>query len=172
MAWYSVLVGDPQTSLAPTMNAWLQASSSVVRAARAVTVSVLRRFWWLLLLIAAVIGGILALVIVSLHGASRAWTAILWVGGSAGITGMGLQSSIGKVLSSAGSEVWDAARLDATAWNVTWLPTLKQSSGQRRGLDRAGVAMPAMNPGLEAVARPAALTLRPGTAPGSPTPRA
>lgn len=166
MAWHSVLVGDPQTSVAPSMSAWLQASSSVVRAARTVTASVLRRFWWLLLLIVAVIAGVLALVIVSLHGLSRVWTSILWVGGTASITGAGLQSSVGKALS--GAEVWVAARADATAWNVTWLPTLKQTRGQQRSLDRAGVAMPEMNPGLEAVARPAALTLRPATA---PTPR-
>jgi hypothetical protein len=174
MTWHSVLVGDPQTSGAPSMSAWLQASSAVVRAARTVTVSVLRRFWWLILLIAAVVGGVLAVVLVSLHGASRVWTSILWVGGTVGITGAGLQSSVGKALSGVGSEVWSAARADAAAWNVTWLPTLQQSRQQRRGLDRAGVAMPAMNPGLEAVARPATLTLKPGTglAPGSPTPGA
>ena len=192
MAWHSVLVGDPQTGGAPSMSAWLQASSAVVRAARTVTVSVLRRFWWLLLLIVAVIAGVLAIVIVSLHGASQVWTSILWVGGSVGISGAGLASTVGKALSGVGSEVWDAARADAASWNVTWLPTLKQSRGQRRGLDRAGVAMPEMNPGLEAVARPAALTLRPGAppplgttpapgtgpepgtalAPGSPTPQA
>jgi hypothetical protein len=179
MAWHSVLVGDPQTSGAPSMNAWLQASSAVVRAARTVTVSVLRRFWWLILLIVVVIGGVLALVIVSLHGASQVWTSILWVGGSIGISGAGFVSTVGKALSGVGSEVWDAARADASAWNVTWLPTLKQSRGQRRGLDRLGVAVPTMNPGLEAAPRPASLTLRPGTtpasgspspAPGSPTP--
>jgi hypothetical protein len=174
VAWHSVLVGDPQTSGAPSMTAWLQASSAVVRAARTVTVEVLRRFWWLLLLIAVVIAGVLALVIVNLHGASQVWTSILWVGASASVTGAGLLSSVGKALSGVGSEVWGAARADAAAWNVTWLPTLKQSRGQRRGLDRAGVAMPEMKPGLEAVARPAALTFRPGTmpAPGSPTPEA
>jgi len=174
MAWHSVLVGDPQNSGAPSMSAWLQASAAVVRAARTVTVSVLRRFWWLILLIAAVVAGVLVVVIVSLHGASRVWTSILWVGGTAGVTGAGLQSSVGKALSGAGSEVWGAARADAAAWNVTWLPTLQQSRGQRRGLDRVGVAMPEMNPGLEAVARPATLTLRPGPAlaSGSPKPEA
>lgn len=174
MAWHSVLVGDPQTSGAPSMNAWLQASSAVVRAARTVTVSVLRRFWWLILLIALVIGGVLALVIVNLHGASEVWTSILWVGASVGISGAGLMSTVGKALSGVGSEVWIAARADAAAWNVTWLPTLKQNRVQRRGLDRLGVAMPAMNPGLESVARPASLTLRPGPvpAPGTPTPGA
>jgi len=174
MAWHSVLVGDPQTSGSPSMSAWLQASSAVVRAARTVTVSVLRRFWWLLLLVVAVIAGVLALVIVSLHGASQVWTSVLWVGGSIGLSGAGLMSAVGKALSGVSSEVWGAARADAAAWNVTWLPTLQQSGGQRRDLDRAGVAMPALNPGLEAVARPTSLTFRPSPAPapGSPTPEA
>jgi len=172
MTWHSVLVGDPQTSGAPSMTAWLQASSAVVRAARTVTVSVLRRFWWLLLLIAVVIGGVLAIVISNLHGASQVWTSILWVGGSVGISGAGLMSAVGKALSGVGSEVWDAARGDAEAWNVTWLPTLRQSRQQRRALDRAGVAMPALNPGLEAVIPPATLIVRPAPVPasGSPTP--
>jgi nitroreductase len=174
MVWHSVLVGDPQTSGAPSMSAWLQASSAVVRAARTVTVSVLRRFWWLLLLVAAVIAAVLALVIVNLHGASQVWTSILWVGGSVGISGAGLLSTVGKALSGVGSEVWVAARADALAWNVTWLPTLEQSRSQRRSLDRAGLAMPELNPDLEAVAVPAELTLRPGGAPAprSPTPGA
>lgn len=170
MTWHSVLVGDPQTSATPSMNAWLEASSAVVRAARKVTVSVLRRFWWVLLLILALIAGVLALVIVSLHGASRVWTSILWVGGTAGITGAGLLSAVGKALTGVGSEVWVAARADAAAWNATWLPTLKQSGGQRRSLYRAGVAPPQVNSGLEAVARPALLSFSPAAAPppGSP----
>jgi hypothetical protein len=170
MTWHSVLVGDRQTSGAASMNAWLQATSAVVRAARAVTVSVLRRFWWLILILVAVIGGVLALVLVNLHGASQVWTSVLWVGGTLGLSGAGLMSTVGKALSGVGSEVWVAARADAAAWNVTWLPTLQQSRGQRRGLDRAGVAMPAMNPDLEGVARPAGLTLRRGSAPAPASP--
>jgi hypothetical protein len=154
MAWHSVLVGDPQTSGSPTMSAWIQAASSVVRAARKVTVSALRRFWWLMLVIALVVAGVLVLVIVSLHGASRVWVSLLWVGGACGGVGMSVRSAVGTALSGAASEVWAAARLDADAWNVTWLPALKQSASQKRSLYRAGVAVPQVRPNLEAAAAP------------------
>jgi hypothetical protein len=98
---------------------------------------------------------------VTLHGETRVWTSLIWVGGCAGATGAGLQSSVGKALSGAGSEVWSAAQVEAAAWNVTWLPTLKQTSSQQRSLDRAGVAMPEMRSNLEGVSRPASLTMRP-----------
>ena len=123
----------------------------MVRAARQVTASVFRRFWWLILLTAATIAGVLVLVIVTLHGASRVWTSLLWVGGAVGTAGFGLQSAVGKAVSGVGSEVWVAARADAAARNVTWLPTVEQTRSQRRSLDQAGVAMPQMRTNLEAV---------------------
>jgi hypothetical protein len=154
MVWHSVLVGDPQTSGSPAMSAWIEASSAVVRATRKVTVSVLRRFWWLVLILVVVIVGVLILVIASLHGASRIWTSLIWVGGCVGGAGYGFQSSVGKAVSGVGTGLWDAARADATAWNVTWLPTLPQSRSQRRSLDRAGVAAPVVRSNLEAVPAP------------------
>jgi hypothetical protein len=156
IVWHSVLVGDPQTSGSPAMSAWIEASSAVVRATRKVTVSVLRRFWWLVLIIAVVIIAVLVLVIVSLHGADRIWTSLLWVGGCLGGASYGFQSSVGKAVSGVGTGLWDAARADATAWNVTWLPTLPQTGSQRRSLDRAGVAVPVMRANLEAVPPPQA----------------
>jgi hypothetical protein len=125
-----------------------------VRAARTVTVSALRRFWWLMLIIAVVVAGVLVIVIVTLHGSSRVWTSLLWVGGSLGGVGLGFRSSVGNAMSGATSEVWAAARLDADAWNVTWLPALKQSASQKRSLYRAGVAVPQVRPNLEAAAAP------------------
>jgi hypothetical protein len=136
------------------MSAWIQAASSVVRAARKVTVSALRRFWWLMLIIAVVVAGVLVLVVVTLHGSSRVWASLVWVGGSLGGVGVSVRSSVGNAMSGAKSEVWAAARLDADAWNVTWLPALKQSRSQQRSLDRAGVAMPQMRANLEAAAAP------------------
>jgi hypothetical protein len=136
------------------MSAWIQAASSVVRAARTLTVSALRRFWWLMLIIVVVVAGVLVLLIVTLHGASRAWASLVWVGGALGGVGVSVRSSVGNAMSGAESQVWAAARLNADAWNVTWLPTLKQSASQQRSLDRAGVAMPQVRANLEAAAAP------------------
>ncbi|HEX3957958.1 MAG TPA: hypothetical protein VHZ03_15175 [Trebonia sp.] len=173
MAWHSVLAGDPQTSGGPTMSAWLQAASSVVRAARTVTVSALRKFWWLMLIVAVVVAGVLVIVIVSLHGASRVWTSLVWVGGTVGGVGVSFRSAVSKAMSGAESQVWIAARLDAAAWNVTWLPTLKQNRSQQRSLNRAGVAMPQVRADLEAAAAPALAAPAPAApSPAAPAPKA
>jgi len=162
LAWYSLLVGDPQTSGAPSMNAWVQAGKAVVRAARVVTASVLRRFWWLVALILMLIGAVLYLVVANLHGATQVVTSVLWIAGAVGLTGAGLRSAVGKAVSGVGAEVWIAARTDAKAWSVTWLPTpptppsgmqaMLRRVQQLRGLDRAGVAMPRYRKNIEAVA--------------------
>jgi hypothetical protein len=180
LAWHSLLVGDPQTGAAPSMNAWVQAGAAVVRAARVVTVSVLRRFWWLVALIVVLIGGVLYLVISTLHGASQVWTSILWVAGAVGAAGAGLRSAVGKAVSGVGSEVWVAARADAKAWSVTWLPTPPPAPGrmravvrtgqQRRRLARAGVAMPRYRRSLEAGAARAAVIAPQVAEPGVPSP--
>jgi hypothetical protein len=187
MAWHSVLVGDPQTSGAPSMNAWVQAGKAVVRAARVVTVSVLRRFWWLVTLILLLIGGVLYLVVSNLHGATQVVTSVLWIAGAVGLTGAGLQSAVGKAVSGVGAEVWVAARADAKAWSITWLPTppaprgggmrAALRGGRLRGaLERTGVAMPRYRKNLEAgaaKAAPAAIsppTADAATVPSAPTP--
>jgi hypothetical protein len=171
MTWHSVLVGDPQTSGGPSMNAWIQASSAVVRATRRVTMSVLSRFWWLVVIIAVVVVAVLILVIVTLHGGSRIWTSLLWVGGCLGGAGYGFRSAVGHAVSGAESDVWKAAETDAAAWNVTWLPTLPQTRRQRRGLDRAGVAMPAIRSNLEAVAKAQPAVTQPRPVAPQPVPQ-
>jgi hypothetical protein len=158
-----------------------------VRAARVVTVSVLRRFWWLVMLIVALIGGVLYLVVAGLHGATQVVTSVLWIAGAVGLTGAGLRSAVGKAVSGVGAEVWVAARAEAKAWSVTWLPTPPAPRGggmwaalrggrQRRDLDRTGVAMPRYRKNLEAgAAKAAPAAISPPSAdaasvPSAPTP--
>jgi hypothetical protein len=46
-------------------------------------------------------------------------------------------------------DIRDAATMDARAWSVTWLPTLRQSRWQRYRLASRGVAAPQVKKGLK-----------------------
>ncbi len=140
--WHSVLTADPDVSLQPAMGAWVQAASAIARAAHAVTVSILRRFWPVLLISGAALGGLLYLVIANLSGASQTWASIVTVIAILGGGGAGLGSGVSRAFGGVGFEVWGAAKLDAQAWNVTWLPATAQGTVQRNRLDSRGVAVP------------------------------
>ena len=92
--WYSVLIADPEVSAAPSMGAWVQAGSSIARATAKITGVVLRRFWPLVLIALAVLGGLLALVIVNLSGASQVWASLVTVAAVIGASGVGVGSGV------------------------------------------------------------------------------
>jgi len=140
--WHSVLTADPDVSLNPAMGAWVQAASAIARAARAVTRSVLRRFWPIVLGTAALLGGLLYLVISNLSGASQTWASLVTVVAVLGTGGYGLGSGVSRAFGGIGFEIWSAAKLDAQAWNVTWLPAVPQGTMQRARLENRGVAAP------------------------------
>jgi hypothetical protein len=149
-AWHSVLTANSDVSVQPVMGAWVQAASSVARASRMVSLSVLRRFWPIVVITAAALGGLLYLVIANLSGASQFWASLVTIAAVLGCGGAGLGASVSSAFGGVGFELWSAAKLDAQAWNVTWLPALPQSTAQRTLLDKRGVAAPQIRKNLEA----------------------
>jgi hypothetical protein len=147
--WYSVLIADPEVSAAPSMGAWVQAGSSIARATAKITGVVLRRFWWLVLIALAVLGGLLALVIVNLSGASQVWASLATVAVVVSASGIGVGSGVSGAFDGVGYEIWTAAKLDASAWNVTWLPAMTSTTVQRVRLDSRGVAAPRIRKNLD-----------------------
>jgi hypothetical protein len=147
--WYSMLIADPEVSAAPSMGAWVQAGSSIARASAKIAEVVLRRFWWLVLIALAVLGGLLALVIVNLSGASQVWASLATVVAVVAASGVGVGSGVSSAFDGVGSEIWNAARLDASAWNVTWLPAMTSTTVQRVRLDNRGVAAPRIRKNLD-----------------------
>ena len=89
-----MLIADPEVSAAPSMGAWVQAGSSIARATAKITGVVLRRFWPLVLIALAVLGGLLALVIVSLSGAGQVWASLATVVAVIGASGVGVGSGV------------------------------------------------------------------------------
>src|ERR1700733_12864159 len=147
--WYSVLIADPEVSAAPSMGAWVQAGSSIARATAKITGVVLRRFWWLVLIALAVLGGLLALVIVNLSGAGQVWASLATVAAVVSASGIGVGSGVSSAFDAVGYEIWAAAKLDASAWNVTWLPAMTSTTVERVRLNSRGVAAPRIRKNLD-----------------------
>jgi hypothetical protein len=144
-----VLIADPDVSMTPSMGAWVQAGSSIIRAARMMGSAVLRRFWPLVVILLAALGGLLYLVIANLSGISQVWASLVTVFVLVGGGGFGLSSGVSQTFGGVGYEIWAAAKLDASVWMVTWLPALTASTMQRVQLDGLGVAAPQIRKNLD-----------------------
>ena len=111
---------------------------------------ILRRFWPLVLIALAVLGGLLYLVISNLSGASQVWASLVTVAAVVGSRHLGPgQRGLARRSTAIGYEIWSAAKLDAAAWNITWLPALTTSTVERARLERRGVAMPQIRKNLD-----------------------
>ena len=61
----------------------------------------------------------------------------------------GLSSGVSQSLDGVGYDVWSAAKTDASAWAVTWLPALTATREQKAALERRGVAAPQLRTSLD-----------------------
>jgi hypothetical protein len=147
--WRSVLIADPEVAVQPGMGAWVQAGSSIARAARMTSEVIVRRFWPLVVIGLAALGGLLYLVISNLSGASQVWASLVTVAAVVGSGSWSLSSAVSQAFGGVGYEIWNAAKLDASAWNITWLPALTATRSERAKLDRRGVAMPQLRKSLD-----------------------
>jgi hypothetical protein len=147
--WRSVLIADPGVSVQPGIGAWVQAGASIARAARMISEVILRRFWPAVVIAMATLAGLLYLVISNLSGASQVWASLVTVAAVVGSGSWSLGSALSSAFDGVGYEIWNSAKLDAAAWNVTWLPALPASRGERVKLERRGVAMPQIRKSLD-----------------------
>ena len=144
-----MLVADTEVAVQPSMGAWVEAGSSMRGRVRMVTGSSCAGSGRVVLIALAALGGLLYLVISNLSGASQVWASLVTVAAVVGAAGGGTSAGVSRALGGVGYEIWNAARLDAAAWNITWLPALTQGARQRVTLDRRGVAMPHIRKNLE-----------------------
>jgi hypothetical protein len=147
--WHSVLIADPEVAVSPGMGAWVEAGSSMARAARMTAEVILRRFWPLVLIALAALAGLLYLVISNLSGASQVWASLVTVAVVVGSSGYGLSSGVSSAFDGIGYDIWNAAKVDAAAWNITWLPALTTTTVERLKMERRGVAMPQIRKSLD-----------------------
>jgi hypothetical protein len=147
--WRSVLIADPEVAVQPSMGAWVHAGSSIARAARMIGAVIVRRFWPLVVIALVALAGLLYLVISNLSGSSQVWASLVTVAVVVGSGTWGLGSGVSQALGGVGYEIWSAAKLDAAAWGVTWLPALTASTVERARLEVRGVAMPQIRKNLD-----------------------
>jgi hypothetical protein len=147
--WRAVLIADPEVAVQPSMGAWVEAGTSIVRATRMISESILRRFWPVVVLALITLGGLLYLVISSLSGLGQVWASLATVAVVLGSGTYGLGSGVSSALSGVGYDIWSAAKLDAAAWGVTWLPALTTTTVERAKMESRGVAMPQIRKSLD-----------------------
>jgi hypothetical protein len=147
--WRSVLIADPGVSVQPSIGAWVQAGASTARAARMISEVIVRRFWPVVVIGLVTLAGLLYFVISNLSGASQVWASLVTVAAIVGSGSWSLGSALSSAFDGVGYEIWNSAKLDASAWNVTWLPALAAVRGERAKLERRGVAMPQIRKSLD-----------------------
>jgi hypothetical protein len=148
--WHSVLIADPEVSVQPGTGAWVEAASSIARAARMTAEVFVRRFWPVLVLGLVTLAGLLYLVISNLSGVAQVWASLVTVAAVLGSGTWGLGSGVSSAFSGVGYEIWSSAKVDAAAWNVTWLPALTTTTLERLKMEQRGVAMPQIRKNLDA----------------------
>jgi hypothetical protein len=149
-AWRALLTAQPgKAGSAPSVNAWVRAGESILRTSRLLGRKILRHFWPVVVVVLVATGGLLYLAITHTSGTSTFWASLVTVAGAFGVSGASLRAAAQKVASGAEQECWNAAVLDARAWEVTWMPTLPQGIRQRYRLSQRGVDPPQMKKGLE-----------------------
>jgi hypothetical protein len=147
--WQAVLIANPEVAVQPSVGAWVEAGSSLARAAGMISEVILRRFWWIIVLALITLGGLLYLVISNLSGLGEVWASLATVAAVLGSTTYGVGSGVSSALSGIGYDIWSAAKLDAAAWEVTWLPALTTTTVERAKMERRGVAMPQIRKSLD-----------------------
>jgi len=148
-AWHAVLAGVPDAVSATSPDAWTQAGESILRTTRTLTLAILRRFWPVVVVLVAATGGLLYLALANTSGTAKVWTSIVTVAAGLGVSGASLRATAKKAASGVEKDIWRAASLDAQAWNVTWLPTVRQNRIKKTRLARRGVAAPQATKKLE-----------------------
>jgi hypothetical protein len=135
--WKGILSGDARTE--PTIDAWIHAGESTVRTTRQLAAKILRPFWSVAVVVLAVVAGLVFLAINKGAGETKLWATMATIGGGFGVTGVSLRAAGKKAAGTIEQSVWRAADLDARAWAVTWLPSLKLGPVGRHRLAKAGV---------------------------------
>jgi hypothetical protein len=141
-AWHRLLSSEYTDRGQPPMGAWIHAGESVLRSTRAVIVKMVRWFWPVAVVILAATAGLLYLSLHDAHGTARVWTTLVTLAGGISASGVGLRSGATKLAGGLEQTAWQAATLDAQAWAVTWLPSIRQGPLGRYRLRKRGVAPP------------------------------
>jgi hypothetical protein len=122
-AWHALLAGRTDISGQTSVDAWVEASESILRSIRVLTLRILERFWPVVVIILAVTGGLLFLVGANAQGTSKVWVIVVTVAGAFGLSGASLRAAAKKSVSGIEEDF-------VAAWSWTRRPGA--SRGSRR----------------------------------------
>jgi hypothetical protein len=142
--WRGLLGGEIDPAAQPSVDAWIQAGEEMARTARQIAGRVLRHFWIAIAIALAAIGGLLYLIVANTSNSdiTRVWASIVTVAGGLGITGTTFRNSAQRIGASLEPEVWQAAEVEARAWEATVLPALPMGPIRLHRLRKQGVGAP------------------------------
>lgn len=142
VSWRDLLAGTVPATTEPGIGAWIVAGESMLRTGRALVGRVLRRFWPAVVMLAAAVGGVLYVISQNSHGASTVASTLVTVGGALGISGVSVRAAARRATSGIEQATWQAALVEARAYAVTSLPTVRQGPIRLIRLHRQGVTAP------------------------------
>ncbi len=145
-AWEALLSGQNLLSGSPSVPAWAQAATSMVRTVRQFVRTIFLRFWLSLSILLAITGALVYLIVDKTSGATTVWSTLVTVAGSVGVTGAGVRGAGRKAAAHLEPRFTTAAEVDAWAWDITLLPDIALSRKARRELEQAGTAPPQRSP--------------------------
>jgi hypothetical protein len=152
--WHALLAGQTDMAGPTSLDAWVHAGQSILRTTRILMLTAFRRFWPIVVVLAAATGGLLYLAIANSSGTAKVWTSLVTVAAALGVTGGSLRAAARRAAGGIEQDIWHAASLDARAWSITWLPTLRQCPLQQYRLASRGVGIPQARNSLEPPAGP------------------
>jgi hypothetical protein len=137
--WLDVLTGSETTTGLLTPEAYVAAGE----AALSRTVRLIRRvflhYWVAFLLLAVALGAVVWLAADNLGGAGKVWTQIAAIAGALGVSAKGIANGVVRMSGAAEQPIYQAEKLDAMAWAITTLPSVKLDNRGVRALRRSGI---------------------------------
>ena len=123
--WLALLVGEQTTSALLSPEGYVAAGDAALRRTAQIIGKVAWRYKWALLVLLAALGVVLAGAAIYLGGASKLWTSIAAFASTIGLTWKGIANGIPKLAGDAERPIFGLEEVEAMAWSITTLPSVK-----------------------------------------------
>jgi hypothetical protein len=137
--WRNLLVGAESTSGLLTPEAYVAAGEAALSRTVRIVRRVILHYWVALVVLAVALAAIMYFAARYLDGAAKVWTQIAAIAGALGVTAKGIGTSVAHLSEAAERPIYRKEELDAMAWAITTLPSVKVTNGGVRALRRSGI---------------------------------
>ncbi len=137
--WLGFLTGAESTAGLLTPEAYVAAGEAALSRTVRIVRRVILHYWVALFVVALALAAILYVSARYLGGASKVWTQIAAIATSLGVSAKGIGNAVAHLSEAAERPIYRAEELDALAWAVTSLPSVKLNNQGVRVLRHAGI---------------------------------